>query len=287
MGVPAILVGSIRVLIRGICTMHKKKSLAQHFLRDPRILQKIADAARLAPEDAVLEVGPGEGTLTELLLQRAGHIVAVEKDARLIPMLRGKFASEISAGKFELIHSDILELDSRFMIHDSRYKIVANLPYYITGAFLRKFLQEIKRQPASMTLLLQKEVARRIVAADKRESVLSISVKCYGTPRYIATVKAGSFSPPPKVASAILTIENISKSFFANAVVKPLKITRSDLVKKEGEFFALLKKGFAHPRKLLSSNLGVPPSVLQECGIAPHARAENVSLAQWQCLLER
>ncbi|HEY4508350.1 MAG TPA: 16S rRNA (adenine(1518)-N(6)/adenine(1519)-N(6))-dimethyltransferase RsmA [Candidatus Paceibacterota bacterium] len=268
--------------------MHKKKSLAQHFLRDPRILQKIADAARLAPEDAVLEVGPGEGTLTELLLQRAGHIVAVEKDARLIPALQERFAKEISAQKLELVHDDILKFDTkRFTLHATRYKIVANLPYYITGQFLRKFLQETKRQPASMTLLLQKEVARRIVAADKRESVLSISVKCYGTPRYIATVKAGSFSPPPKVASAILTIENISKSFFANAVVKPLKITRSDLVKKEGEFFALLKKGFAHPRKLLSSNLGVPPSVLQECGIAPHARAENVSLAQWQCLLER
>ena len=156
-----------------------------------------------------------------------------------------------------------------------------------------------------MTLLLQKEVARRIVAADKRESVLSISVKCYGTPRYIATVKAGSFSPPPKVASAILAIESISKEFFVAPPCHsclPVRIrTQSSESRNpvEGEenldshfhgndeekrFFELLKKGFAHPRKLLSSNLGVSPSVLQECGIAPHARAENVSLPQWRCL---
>src|SRR3989344_559575 len=142
--------------------MYTKKSLAQHFLRDPRILGKIVEAARIAPHDTVLEIGPGEGTLTALLLERAGKVIAVEKDARLIPVLRQKFKQGIATGRFELIHADILELDSRFMIHDSRYKMVANLPYYITGQFLRKFLQS-DCQPSSLTLLLQKEVAHRIV----------------------------------------------------------------------------------------------------------------------------
>ncbi len=265
--------------------IRSKKSLGQHFLREPRILGKIVAAASIAPSDTVLEVGPGEGTLTKLLLQKAGKVVAVEKDGRLMPLLRQKFRNEIAAGKLELIHQDILEFSIfNFQFSKKPYKIVANLPYYITGQFLRKFLSD-EHQPASMTLLLQKEVAKRIVAADGKESILSISVKCYGEPRIAGLVKAGSFSPPPKVDSAILTIERISKRFFSGLVVKPPKITRSDLVKKrEGEFFALLKNGFAHPRKLLSSNLGVAPTLLTACGIPEKARAEDVSLTEWHCL---
>lgn len=265
--------------------MLKKKSLGQHFLRNQALLQRIAEAARLAPDDTVLEVGPGEGTLTELLLQRAGRVIAIEKDDRLIPVLRQKFAAEVASGKFALIHDDILKLDLGFMIYDLRFKIVANIPYYITGNFLRKFLQETERQPASMTLLLQKEVAKRIVAADGRESLLSISVKAYGAPRYIATVQAGSFSPPPKVDSAIITIENISRGLFSDAHTEPSAVTRLSLVRKrEKKFFTLLKRGFAHPRKLLASNLGIAPRTLAACGIAPRARAENLSLAQWKSL---
>jgi 16S rRNA (adenine1518-N6/adenine1519-N6)-dimethyltransferase len=265
--------------------LHAKKSLGQHFLRSKGALEKIVGAARLAPTDTVLEVGPGEGVLTELLLERAGKVIAVEKDDRLIAVLQQKFASEIASGKFELIHGDILEQNSEFRILNSgNYKIVANLPYYITGQFLRKFLEGTECPPKMMVLLLQKEVARRIACLPRqagtrrrqvapKESVLSISVKAYGEPRYIATVKAGAFSPPPKVDSAILAIENISKEFFAET--------------DEKRFFGLLKKGFAHPRKLLARNLGVSPSVLRECGVAQNARAENVSLAQWRRLLQR
>lgn len=266
--------------------MLKKKSLGQHFLRDLRILQRIADAARLAPDDTVLEAGPGEGTLTELLLQKVGKVITVEKDDRLIPHLQTRFAAEIASGKLVLIHADILNFDpSSEKLAAHSYKLTANLPYYITGSFLRKFLQETGRQPSSMTLLLQKEVAKRIVAADGRGSLLSIGVRAYGAPRYIATVKAGSFSPPPKVDSAIISIENISRGFFSDAHTELSTVTRLIPVRKrEKKFFTLLKRGFAHPRKLLSSNLSVPPSVLQECGIAPNARAENVSLAQWKSL---
>ena len=262
--------------------MFAKQTLGQHFLRDPRILKKIVEAAKIAPTDTVLEVGPGEGILTALLLERAGKVIAVEKDARLIPVLRQKFKRDIATGRFGLIHADILDFNpSAYCLEPSAYAVVANLPYYITGQFLRKFLQS-DCQPSSLTLLLQKEVARRIVAEDKKESILSLSVKCFGEPRIIGTVKAGSFSPPPKVDSAILAIENISKSFFANSVVKPSKITRSDLVKREGEFFALVKKGFAHPRKFLSSNLGVAPEALRAQGIPEKARAENLTLFQWK-----
>ena len=257
--------------------MFAKKTLGQHFLRDPRILEKIIAAAQLAPEDTVLEVGPGEGTLTELLLKKARRVIAVEKDNRLIPFLQQKFSSEIASGKLALVHADILELDVKGQwLKVNSWKVVANLPYYITGQFLRKFLQS-DNQPSSMTLSLQKEVAKRIIAADGRESVLSISVKAYGAPRYIETVKAGSFSPPPQVDSAILAIENISKDFF-----------RLNLKKvEEKEFFVLLKKGFAHPRKLLSSNLGIAPAMLRALDITENARAEDLSLEQWGKLAQR
>ncbi len=250
--------------------MQKKKSLGQHFLRNHAILAKIVAAADLGSDDTVLEVGPGEGDLTALLLEKARKVVAVEKDDRLIPFLQEKFAAEITAGKLELVHADILSSNpSAYGLMPSAYAIVANLPYYITGQFLRRFL-ETEAQPASMTLLLQKEVARRIVAADLKESVLSVSIKAYGTPRIIGIVKAGSFSPPPKVDSAIIQIADISKKFFANI--------------SEERFFALLKRGFAHPRKLLSSNLGIAPETLQRTGISEKARAEDLSLAQWKII---
>lgn len=251
--------------------MLRKKSLGQHFLRSKGALHKIVEAAKLTPEDTVLEVGPGEGVLTELLLQQAGKVVAVEKDDRLIPVLQQKFASEIAAGRLELIHADILELDTRrFTLNAKRFKLVANLPYYITGQFLRKFLEGTEHPPEMMVLLLQKEVAKRIVAKDKKESILSVSVKTYGTPRYVDTVKAGSFSPPPNVDSAIIAIEGISKRFFA------------DLPEKQ--FFEVLKRGFAHPRKLLASNLGMPAKALIACGVDARARAEDISLREWRCV---
>jgi len=278
--------------------MLHKKSLGQHFLRSESALQKIVEAARLSPEDTVLEVGPGEGVLTERLLQKAGKVIAVEKDDRLVPILEHRFRNEIAEGKLTLIHADVLKFSIfNFQFPKKAYKIVANLPYYITGQFLRKFLQETECSPETMVLLLQKEVAKRIVASDKRESILSISVKAYGVPRYVATVKAGAFLPPPKVDSAILAIENISKEFFASFChshgdgnpekeqkVLDSRFRGNDIRRAEKCFFELLKKGFAHPRKLLSSNLGIPASVLLACGIAQTARAENLTPEQWRHL---
>ncbi|MDP2593114.1 MAG: 16S rRNA (adenine(1518)-N(6)/adenine(1519)-N(6))-dimethyltransferase RsmA [bacterium] len=262
-----------------------RKSLGQHFLKDRNILKKISDNANLSENDTVLEVGPGEGTLTELLLEKAGRVIAVEKDARLIPVLKQKFAKDISIGKLKLIHADILSPDTSFLrytLHASRYKIVANLPYYITGQFLRKFLST-EKQPEMMVVLLQKEVAKRIVgrgasyaksfSEPKKESLLSISVKAYGNPIYVDTVKAGSFSPPPKVDSAILKIENISKKNFE-------KIS-------EEKFFDVLKRGFSHPRKILSSNLKVSPEELDKLGVDSKCRAEDLSLENWKAICDK
>ena len=265
-----------------------KKSLGQNFLRDRNILRAIVEAADLSPSDTVLEVGPGEGTLTELLLEKAGKVIAVEKDDRLIPRLKDGFADDIASGKLKLAHDDILTLATEnYKLKTKNWKVVANIPYYITGQFLRKFL-ESENQPTSMTLLLQKEVAERIVANGGKENLLSISVKCYGEPKYVKTVKAGSFNPPPKVDSAILTIQNISKKFFGVTRGGALPSTgqRMDICETEKRFFEILKKGFSHKRKLLSKNLGISQDILSNFGIDTNARAEDLSRNDWKNLLE-
>ncbi|HEY6020218.1 MAG TPA: rRNA adenine dimethyltransferase family protein, partial [Candidatus Paceibacterota bacterium] len=149
----------------------------------------------------------------------------------------------------------------------THYKLVGNIPYYITGALLRKFLSE-KRQPTTLVFLMQKEVAERI-ARSKKESILSLSVKAYGDVKYVKTVPRGAFNPPPKVDSAILVVDNVSRNHFTNAV-------------HEEVFFELVKKGFASKRKMLGGNLGKEYShILQNVGVSPKARAEDVPLAAW------
>jgi 16S rRNA (adenine1518-N6/adenine1519-N6)-dimethyltransferase len=173
---------------------HKaKKSLGQNFLKSAQALSTIVRASRLAPTDTVLEVGPGKGVLTKELLKQS-KVIAVEKDRELISHLKETFRDHCDSGKLRLIEGDILEMSPQDLnLNNHSFKIVANLPYYITGQFLRQWLSG-DIQPSHMTLMLQKEVAKRIVAHDGKESILSISVKAYGTPRYIETVKAKYFS---------------------------------------------------------------------------------------------
>lgn len=237
--------------------------LGQHFLLHARIAERIADSAGLSLQDTVLEVGPGKGILTRALLARAGRVVAVEADAQLAQELRTTFAPDIAAGRLALVEGDIRRFDTRTL--EGEYRVVANIPYYLTGELFRHFL-EAARQPASMTLLIQKEVAER-VARSKKESILSLSVKAYGAPKYEFTVPRGAFLPVPKVDSAVLSIRDISRKHFQSAVA-------------EQRFFALIHAGFAHKRKLLRGNLAalsvaLPPS------IPTHARAEEVPLARW------
>jgi 16S rRNA (adenine1518-N6/adenine1519-N6)-dimethyltransferase len=256
--------------------MLSKKSLGQHFLTNADIVASIAEAGMVSSGDTVLEIGPGKGVLTAELLKRGAKVIAVEKDGELMPFLEEKFQKEIKEKQLALINEDILNFQPEsYKLKTKSYKIIANIPYYITGAIIRKFLTE-KHQPNKMTLLVQKEVAERIVAKNGKESLLSISVKVYGEPKYVKTVKAGSFTPPPKVDSAILLINNISREFFHDI--------------SEEKFFEILHIGFAHKRKQLQGNLKAvfDEKIVKEkmlfCGILESTRAEDLSPKDWGCI---
>lgn len=226
-----------------------KKSLGQNFLRDPKILAKIANFANVDEKSIIFEIGPGEGTLTNELLKKGNGVVAIEKDERMVELLQIKFKKQIGGGKLQIINVDVLNfnLDQLFASISKTSKpkplsfsIVGNIPYYITGALFKKIF-ELKNLPKSITFVVQKEVAERIMVRDEKESILSIALKSYGTTKYGGVIKAGSFFPKPKVDSAIIRIENISRDNFKNI--------------PEDKFFEVLKYGFAHKRKLLIKNL--------------------------------
>lgn len=252
--------------------MKAKKSLGQNFLQSEKALSEIIDAADPKTGDVILEIGPGTGTLTDKLLPFVGKLIAIEKDDDLYEQLTEKYSEQIEKGKIELIHGDILDFDIS-QLQTSNYKLVANIPYYITGAIIKKFLSA-EYQPELMVLLVQKEVAERIIARDGKESILSISVKAYGDPRYVSTVKAGSFRPIPNVDSAILSIKDISKAFFEDF--------------SEEDFFKLLHAGFHSKRKKLSSNWSnvygkeKVSAVFKEIGLNQNIRAEDLKPEQWE-----
>lgn len=257
--------------------MRAKKSLGQNFLNSKTVARDIVRAAELVPTDTVLEIGPGKGFLTEELLLSGARVIAVEKDDRMIPLLREKFAEEIARGKLLLVHSDITEIDlKKYGLHDHAYKIIANIPYYLTGYIIRTFL-ETPHKPERMILMLQKEVADRIVARDHKESILSIAVKVYGTPHIIKKVPARSFTPSPKIDSAVLAIKNISGKHFKDRASEQL-------------FFEIVKAGFAHKRKQIAGNLKElfgerTLATLTQTNIAPNTRAEDLTLDQWLSFL--
>ena len=256
-----------------------KKSLGQNFLKSVPALNKIVEAGELTSEDIVLEIGPGKGILTEKLLEKAGTVIAVEKDRELFEFLEDKFKHRIKSGSLVLVNDDILEfnihkLTRQDLVGQRNYKIIANIPYNITGAILKKFLTE-KNQPKLMVLMVQHEVGKRILAQDPRrggagakESILSISVKAYGEPKMIMKVPARYFSPAPKVDSAIITIKNISRRIFGENNIN------------EEKFWEIVKKGFAHKRKKLSGNL---KGVVSDQILKPFLdkRAENLTLLDW------
>ncbi len=255
--------------------MKAKKHLGQNFLKSGKALRDIILAAKISGEDTVVEIGPGKGALTEKVLESAGKVIAIEKDEELIPVLEEKFKEEIKSKKLILLKDDILTFDLSKL--PKKYKIVANIPFYITGAILEKFL-ESKYQPAVMALIVQKEVAERVVARDGKESILSMSVRVFGEPKFVSKIPARYFSPEPKVDSAILLIENI-------------KNTLKD--KEKDEFFRLIKGGFSQKRKTLIKNLsglGVKRELLEEkfkeLGLDQNIRAEKLSLSDWLLLLK-
>ncbi len=247
-----------------------KKSLGQNFLKSKKAIYTMTEASKLSSEDVVIEVGPGKGALTEVLLEKAKQVIAYEKDSDLIPLLQEKFGTR---DNFSLLEQDILDFDPKNLNH---YKVIANIPYYITGAILEMFLS-LEKQPSSMTLLVQKEVAERVVARDGKESILSLSVKAYGKPSFVMKVSKQYFSPVPKVDSAILHIADISKNFFSDF--------------SEQDFFRVVKKSFQFKRKNIHNNLKNEfqntEDVLKQLSIDPKTRAEDLPLETFALLTKK
>jgi 16S rRNA (adenine1518-N6/adenine1519-N6)-dimethyltransferase len=249
------------------------KGLGQNFLVDGAVLGRIVAAADLKPDDVVLEVGAGLGSLTQLLSERAGHVVAVELDDRLIPPLRSVLEGIPSV---TLVHGDILALDPTELIDvpGNRYKVVANLPYYITAAVLRHLL-EAPLRPQRMIVTVQREVAERIVAQPGGMSLLAVSVQFYGRPRLLFRIKPGSFYPSPNVESAVLCIDRHP--------APPVALQDTEA------FFRVVRAGFGQRRKqlrnALAAGLAMPAAEvaarLRESGVDSRLRAEALSLEQW------
>lgn len=279
--------------------MHKeknykaKKSLGQNFLKSEPALRKIIEAGEIHNTDVVLEIGPGKGALTEKLLEVSEKVIAVEKDYELFGFLKTKFAKEIEEKRLTLLRDDILELNVEEFAH---YKIIANIPYNITGAILKKFLTE-EHQPERMVLMVQHEVAKRITEA--KGSLLSISVKAYGEPKMIMKVPKRYFSPAPKVDSAVILIKNISRKNFAplldeegvgggdskdnHLALKGTPPSKGGEENKfENRFWEIVKLGFAHKRKKLSGNLkGVIDFQKSDLLEFANKRAEELTLNDW------
>jgi 16S rRNA (adenine1518-N6/adenine1519-N6)-dimethyltransferase len=281
-GYPSLL-SRTRGLLRRL-DLQARKSLGQHFLIDQGVLKTIVQAAGLTPDDVVIEIGPGLGVLTTELAGQAGWVVAVELDGRLAAALKRTLAS---VDNVTIINGDILRVDPVALLEEPRtglpqatedgspsYKVVANLPYYITSAVIRRFL-EASARPRLMVVMVQKEVAEAIVARPGRMSLLSVSVQFYGEPAIVGYVPAGSFYPPPEVDSAILKI----------ALHPEPVVAVGD---SEG-FFGLVRAGFAAPRKQIANSLaqglGISKAevlpILAGAAIVPRRRAETLALSEW------
>jgi 16S rRNA (adenine1518-N6/adenine1519-N6)-dimethyltransferase len=262
-----------------------RKKLGQHFLVDEEALAAVASAAELNSDDIVIEVGPGLGVLTDELVKQAGAVIAVELDDRLAEILKKKMAA---VANFAVVNRDILKIEPQEILSqpvaanalkwkNPSYKVVANLPYYITSAVLRYFL-EAAPQPSLMVVMVQKEVAEAIAARQGKMSLLSTSVQFYGNPEIVKIVPSGSFYPPPEVDSAILKIKIYDKPAL-------------DIADIDG-FFNLVRAGFAASRKQLPNSLAQglkcskeqALSLLEEAGIDPRRRAETLSLEEWGVL---
>jgi 16S rRNA (adenine1518-N6/adenine1519-N6)-dimethyltransferase len=246
-----------------------KKSLGQNFISDDYVLARIATAADLASGDEVLEIGPGLGALTRQLAVLAKQVIAVELDNRLLRPLEEQLAG---LQNVRLVHGDILAF-SPMQYFEADYKVVANLPYYITGAVLRHLLSA-DRKPVLMVLTVQHEVAERLAANPGALSLLAVSVQFYGRVTQLETIKAGSFWPRPDVDSAIVRID-----LHAERVVPS---------EDEEAFFRLVKAGFSQKRKQLQKNLRnlgfTRPRIeaaLSQAGIESRRRAETLTLPEW------
>ncbi|MBU4481221.1 ribosomal RNA small subunit methyltransferase A [Patescibacteria group bacterium] len=254
------------------------KGLGQNFLVDKRVLQKIVATAELKPDDIVLEIGPGIGNLTQELAKRVKKVIAIEKDIKMVEILKNVL-DEQGIQNVEIINGDILKIqNSKFKIQNS-YKVVANLPYYITSPVIRLFLEKVEVKPQQMVLMVQKEVAQRIVAQPPDMNLLAVSVQFYAKPEIISYVSKRAFWPSPKVDSAIIKI--IPRQFGKKATIV------GNLPREL--FFKVVRAGFSHPRKQLLNNLASGLKLdkekmkewLLKNNIQPSQRAETLSVEDW------
>ena len=254
-----------------------RKSLGQHFLIDEAILSTIIEAAELSSKDTVIEVGPGLGILTTELARHAGDVIAVELDTQLASLLQRRLASLTN---LRVINADILKVKtSQLLGGKSRYKVVANLPYYITSPVLRYFV-EASPKPSLMVMMVQKEVGEAIVAGPGKMSLLAVSLRVYSEPKIISYVPSRCFYPQPKVDSVIVRFDLLPEP-----AVK---------VADMSGFFEVVKSGFSSPRKQLHNSLahglGMKPaegaSLLEKAKIDPKRRAETLSLEEWAKLYD-
>lgn len=253
--------------------MFPNKILGQNFLENSKIVDKMLSVANLSLEDIVLEVGPGQGAITSKLYPKVKQVIAVEKDQELVKYLENKF-KEVK--NLKIVEGDILR--SQYSIFNIQsYKIISNLPFYLTSRFLRVFF-ELENKPSMMVLIIQKEVAERICDEPPHASILSNSVKYYGKPEIIDIVPKENFNPIPEVDAAIIKI-----NVFKNPKIK---------VDNVDEFFKIIKIGFSQKRKQLHNNFSSglhiskdeAKKLLQNCGIDPERRAQTLSLEEWEKL---
>lgn len=249
------------------------KRLGQNFLVDPVALERIVAAAGLEGGDAIVEVGAGVGNLTRLLAERAGQVLAVEVDERLVELLREEVAG---LPNVTVLHADVLSI-SDFGFPHLGYVVVGNLPYYITSAVLRHFL-EGRPRPSRLVVTVQREVAHRVVAEPDDMSLLAVSVQFYGRPEIVARIPAGAFYPAPQVDSAVLRI----------AVDPAPRLALAPGI-QERDFFHVVRAGFSQKRKTLRNSLSgglrlstdEVEAALHQAGVDPRRRAETLSLEEW------
>ncbi|MEK7506595.1 MAG: 16S rRNA (adenine(1518)-N(6)/adenine(1519)-N(6))-dimethyltransferase RsmA [Patescibacteria group bacterium] len=250
------------------------KTLGQNFLVNPGIYQKILAALQITPGDIIVEVGSGLGTLTHHLARAGGKIIGIEKDRLLAEYLKKEFPVN---SRVEIVNQDILEFNPKsYKLAADKYKLVGNIPYYLTSRLLRTALNDWPR-PKLMVLMVQKEVAQRITARPPKMSLLAVSVQYYSRPEIVSYVSRGSFYPIPKVDSAIIRLQPRAKG---------LEIRN---------FFRVVKVGFANKRKQLASNLArdlkIPKQIVIEellsLNISPQRRAETLTIEEWQKIAEK
>ena len=253
-----------------------RKSLGQHFLVDRTVLQQIVSASELGPQDTVVEVGPGRGALTRELARRARRVIAIEMDPSLAASLAESLDHPIN---LTVISADARQVDLEQVLEGGNgYKLVANLPYYAANPILRRFMEPDQTRPSMAVVMVQKEVARRMVAEGGRMSPLAVSIHLYGTPRIVCYVPARAFYPPPKVTSAVVRIDP-----YRHPAIQ---------VENIGEFFEVVRAGFHAPRKQLRNSLslglgistGQASDLLELAELDATQRAENLSLEDWRKL---